>query len=492
MRTILHSLIATAAMAVLAAPQEPAGAPGPAAQQSMKGVVRKRLAPVSNEVLHVKLPRPVEKKLKNGLPVLVIEKHKVPTVTLDLVLPASTLKDPAELPGVAEFTAEMMRLGTKTRSAKEIAETLTELGASLYLNAQYGTRTTHLYATALSENLDPLLDLMADVLLNPTFPQDELDKLKQRTLSRLQMMRSQEFFLGGERLHDVLYPDDARKISATTPDAVKKITRENLISFWKEHYRPGNSLLGVAGDVKPPALFDKLETRLARWESGTAVEPKLPLAAPIAEKKIYLINRPNSVQTFLLLANRAIDRMSPDYIPVQVMNRILGGGPTGRLFINLREEKGYTYGAYSSFAALKYLHHFQASSSVRTEVTEAAMREFLNEFRSIREKQVPKEEFEDAKRAIVASFALGLEQPASMLRQILLLREYGLPADYWDTYPTKVMAVTQADVQRVAQKYIPLDNVQVIAVGDAAKIRDVLAKFGPVEEYTAEGVRAKM
>jgi zinc protease len=344
----------------------------------------------------------------------------------------------------------------------------------------------------LSENLDQVLDLAADVLLNPTFPQDELDKLKERTLSRLQMMRSQEYFLGSERLHAVLYPGDARKVNAITPESVKKITREHLMNFWKANYRPGNSLLGVAGDVRPAVLFDKLESKFARWESGTAPEPKLAQEAPIGEKKIYLINRPNSVQTYLVLANRAIDRLSPDYIPVQVMNRVLGGGPTGRLFVNLREEKGYTYGAYSSFAALKYLHHFQASSSVRTEVTEGAMNEFLKEFQDIRERTVPKEEFEDAKRAIVASFALGLEQSASMLRQILLLREYGLPADYWDTYPAKVMAVTQADVQRVAKKYIPLDNVQVIAVGDAAKIRDVLAKFGPVEEYTIEGTRAKM
>jgi len=458
--------------------------------QSMKGIVRKRMAPVSTEVLRVQLPKPDERTLKNGLPLLVIENHKVPNVVIELVLPATNLTETPDLTGVADCVADMMKLGTKTRDAKQIAEQLSELGATLSFNAEFGSSSTRLTASTLSSNLDKLIDLMADVLLNPTFPQDELDKWKTRQISQLQQARASEGFLGEERQRAVLYPDDGRRLVAPGVAEIKAITRDKLIAFYKANYRPGNSILGVSGDVRTASLTQVLDKALAGWESGSAPEPKVAALQPIPEKKIYLVDRPNSVQTLLILTNRAISRTSPDYIPVQVMNRILGGGPAGRLFRNIREDKGYTYGASSGFTAQKYLAYFGASSSVRTEVTEPALQEFLNEFRDIRDKPVPAEELEDAKRAIVANFALGLERKAFVLNQILVQREYGLPADYWETYPAKVMAVTAADVQRVAKQYVPLDNLQVIAVGDAAKIRGALAKFGPVEEYTAEGVKA--
>lgn len=479
-RFVLTTLITAACLAQ---------APGPQPSQSLKGVKPKNLAPVSTEILRVKLPRPAGRKLKNGLPVLVIENHRLPTVNLDLVLPASGLSDPEGLPGVAEGTAEMLKMGAGKRTAKEIAEALSELGASINVQADSGARSTHIYASTLIENLDALLDILSDVLLRPTFPQDELEKWKARQLSRLQQVRTSEFFLGSERLHKVLYEGDARAITSPTPESVKKITREDLIAYYKNFYRPGNSLLGVTGDVTPGAITARLDKLWASWETAMATEPRFQMNEPLPERKIYLIHRPNSVQTFLMLANRAIDRMHPDYIACQVMNRVLGAGPAARLFRNIREDKGYTYGVGSSFTALKYMNHFTASSSVRSEVTGPAIEEFLKEFRDIRDRAVPKEELENAKRAIVASFALGLENQMGVLRQITTQREYGLPADYWDTYPARVMAVTAEDVQRVARKYVPVDNLQLVAVGDAGKIRDVLAKYGPIEEYSAEGTK---
>lgn len=477
-------LFVLAGLAFAALAQQP-GAP----TESVKGVVQKKLAPVSKEVLRVRLPKPAERKLKNGLPVLVVEKHKLPAIQIELVIPASNLVEPADLTGLAECTAEMLRMGTKTRNAKQIAEALSELGATLNVEAAYGSRYTRLVATTLSENIDPVLDIMADLLLNSTFPQDELDKWKARRTGQLQQMRAAEGFLGSERQRNVLYPADNRKVNAPTPASLKQITREQVVAFYKANYRPGNSLLGATGDVQTDTLVRKLDQRLGAWESGNAKDPKFALDPPIKEKKVYLVNRPNSVQTFLLLSNRAVDRMHPDYITMEVTNRILGGGPSGRLFVTLREEKGYTYGAYSNFTATKFLNHFTAQASVRTEVTGPAIEAFLDEFRKMREQPVPPEELDNAKRALVANFALGLENQSGVLRQIMSLREYGLPADYWDTYPNKIMAVTAADVQRVAKSYVPLDNLQLIVVGDAAKIRDVVSKFGSIEEYTAEGAR---
>jgi predicted Zn-dependent peptidase len=169
------------------------------------------------------------------------------------------------------------------------------------------------------------------------------------------------------------------------------------------------------------------------------------------------------------------------------MNRVLGGGPASRLFRNIREEKGYTYGISSSFTASRYMNHFSSQTSVRTEVTEEALTELLKEFADIRDRRVPADELEGAKRALVASFALSTESPQTALSNATTIKEYGFPADYWDTYPEKISAVTAEDVQRVARKYVPVDNLQIIAVGDATKIRDIMKKFGPVEEWDAEG-----
>ena len=492
MRRLMTSCVAALAALLLlaaahsAAAQEPEGA---ARQDSMKGVAPKNLAPVSTEVLRVKMPRPVERKLKNGLRVLVLENHRIPSVSFDLVLPASPLNDPKGLPGVANATATMLAEGTATRNSRQIGEALSSLGASLSISPVSGTGVTNVRASTLVENLDQLLALVAEVLLTPAFPQDELERWKARTLASLEQQRSQPAFLGNERLFRVLYPADVRSITEPTPESLKKLARQDLVEFYKAHYRPGGAVLGVTGDVTPEAIVAKLEKHLGAWQGTSGPQPKLPLDPPIAEKKVYLINRPDSVQSYLVLANRAIDRLSPDYPACMVMNRVLGQGPAARLFRNIREDKGFTYGVGSSFMALKYLNHFTASSSVRTEVTGPALDEFLNEFRTIRDKPVPKDELENAKRALVANFALSLENQNTVLGQILALREHGLPDDYWDTYPEKIMAVTAADVERVARKYVPFDNLQVVVVGDGAKIRDLLRKYGPVEEYDTEGRR---
>jgi len=263
------------------------------------------------------------------------------------------------------------------------------------------------------------------------------------------------------------------------------------MEYYKAFYRPGNSILGVTGDVTPRMIVAKVEKTFSRWETGTAVEPNLTLKGPIVGTKIILVNRPNSVQTYVMLANRAIGRLDPDYIACQVLNRILGDGPASRLFRNIREQKGYTYGISSGFAAFKYLNYFSAGGSFRTEVTSLAIDDLFREFRDIHDHIVPEDELENAKHAVAASFALSIENQFGVLRQILSLREYGLSPDYWDTYPSRVMALTGADIQRVAQKYIPIDNVQLVAVGDASNIRDLLLQYGTVEEYSIDGEKVR-
>jgi predicted Zn-dependent peptidase len=362
------------------------------------------------------------------------------------------------------------------------------LGASV--NFGIGDRYATARVTTLSENLDSVMDLAADMLFNPTFPQDELDKWKNQQLSQLQQIRAQPEFLATERFAQAMYPDDRRSFVAPTAAGINSITREKVLEHYNRAYRPQGGRVTVLGDITAAAITPKLDKLLATWTGTGTAAPALALPPATNGRRLILVNRPNSVQTAFYIGNHAIDRLSPDYIPVQVLNRVLGGGPSSRLFRNIREEKGYTYGISSNFAATRYMNFFASQTSVRTEVTADALRELLKEFADIRNRPVPADELENAKRALVASFALNTENPNSALSLATQVKEYGFPADYWDTYPQKIAAVTAADVQRVAQKYIPLDNIVIVAVGDAAKIRTPLKEFGTIEEWDAEGKRA--
>jgi predicted Zn-dependent peptidase len=484
-----RTLLLLAALAVTAAAQEAAPAP------TYRGMVRLNRAPVSNEVLKVKLPRPVERRLSNGLRLLILESHRSPTVNLVIQTPSSRLRDPAGLPGLADATAAMMMMGTASRTARQISEQLADIGATISLGGGggFGGRgggagggAATITVSALSENFDAALDILSDILLHASFPADEFARWKGRQGSMLQQMRTNPSTLSNDAMMKLLYPADERGNTGLTPASLARITRENLVEHYKRYFVPAGQLAGVSGDISAQDAVAKLEKHLAAWKGGPVAEPKLPISPPIAEKKVLLISRPGSVQTDLTLTNRAIERTSPDYIACMVANQVLGSGPAARLFRIIREEKGYTYGVSSRFDATRTNQHFVSSMSVRTEVTEPALTDLLKEFKEIRDVAVPREELEGARRTLVASFALGLENPAQVLQRWMQQREYGLPEDYWDTYTDKVMAVTAADVMRVAKKYVPYDNVQIIAVGDGAKIRDSLKKFGPVEERSVE------
>ena len=341
--------------------------------------------------------------------------------------------------------------------------------------------------SALTENFDAAMALASDMLLNPTFPQDEFDKWKTRQRSAIQQNKANPGSLGNDSLLQTLYPTDGRRFAHPTLEALDKMTRDDVIAHYKKYYVPSGEFAGIAGDVTVASAVAKVEKALGAWKGGPVERVSLPLPAPIAEKKVYLIPRPNSVQTLLYVANLAIARDNPDYLAAMVMNQILGAGPSSRLFRNIREDKGYTYGIYSDLNASHLINYFSASSSVRTEVTEPALTELMKEFRDIRDRVVPADELADAKSAIVSSFVLGLESSRAVLGSWMTQRDYGLPEDYWDTFPAKVMAVTAADVQRVAKQYMPADNAQVIAVGDAVKIGEPLKKFGPVVVLSADG-----
>ncbi|MCL6506178.1 MAG: insulinase family protein [Bryobacteraceae bacterium] len=464
-------------------------APGPETKAiPVSKIERKNRAPVSKEILRVKLPRPVEAKLDNGLTLLIMEDHRFPTVTLQLLISgAGGLYDPKDMPGLAGLTAEMLREGTKTRTSRQIAEEIERMGAGLGASAGFGSPEAVVSASGLSDNFEEWFALFTDVLLNPSFPAEELKNLKERRKVQLRQQRASPGFLAQERFSRAVYGDHPAAVISPTVESLDAVKPEDLAAWHRARYAPQNAILGIAGDVRASELIPKLNRWLAAWKKTELQETLPPNPRPAAARRIYLVNRPGSVQTTVAMGNIAIDRRSPDYIPMVVMNRIVGGGPAARLFLNLREEKGYTYGVYSFFSAGKYPGPWRAGGDMRTEVTDGAMTEFLREIHRIREEPVPEAELEEAKRAVVAAFALSLERPEEVLSYAITRKLYGFPEDYWDTYPAKIMAVTAADVQAVARKYIVPEALQVVAVGDGAKIRSVLEKYGPVEVYDTEG-----
>ncbi len=487
----IRMFITFLALTVFVMPLGPTAAQQPPGQDkgvSRSKVERKNRAPVSKEILRVKLPKPIETTLPNGLTVLILEDHRFPVVTTSLnISGAGPIFEPANHPGLANITAQMLREGTKTRNSKQIAEEIDRIGATLFANSGYGSASASLNASGLSDNFDEWFGLLRDVLLNPTFPEAELNKLKARIKTQLIQQRTQPFFLAEERFRQVVYGKHPAAVYTTKAEVVDALTPELLAKWHREHYVPQNAILGIAGDVKAKELIAKLKGWFGDWKQTDYKESLPPNPTPAKEGKIYLVDRPNSVQSTVTMGNIAINRTHPDYVPLVVMNGIVGGSASARLFLNLREEKGYTYGVYSGFTAVKYPGPWSAGGDVRTEVTEEAMTEFLKELNRIRNERVPEAELEEQKRSIVASFALSLESPSQLLNYEIIRKIYNLPADYWDTYPAKVMAVTAEDVQRIAKQYVNPQTQQVVIVGDASKIKAILEKFGTVALYNADG-----
>jgi len=350
--------------------------------------------------------------------------------------------------------------------------------------------TANVSGGALTENLPRLFELSADVLLNPSFSADEWERLKVRTRTGLIQQRTQPGFLSAERFSKVIFGDHpAGRISAT-PETLDAITRDAMVEYHRSRFVPDHALIAFAGDITLADARKMIETKLAAWKKSGAVKPSTtqpPLPGPA---KVYLVARPNSVQTSLAVGTQSMVRTDPDYVPLTVANRVLGG-TMGRLFRHLREEKGYTYGIGSGFSATDFRGQWQASTEVRTEVTEPALNDLLAEIAEMRDKVVPENELMDAKRAIAAGFALSLENPQQVLGYYVQNWLYGLPADYWDTYPAKINAVTAAQAQAAAAKYWDGSKLQIVAVGDAGKIADILKTKGTLEMFDAEGKPVK-
>jgi zinc protease len=342
--------------------------------------------------------------------------------------------------------------------------------------------------SSLTESFKATFDLAADILLHPAFPEEELARYRTRTQASLMQVRSNPNFLAAEMFGRVVYRTHPASRVNMTPEALERVTREALVEFHRSRFVPDHAVVAIAGDVSLAEAQAVVTAALGSWRKANAAEPTVTDPGPTAPGRVHFVARPNSVQSNFIVGTQAISRTSDDYNVLEVMNAVIGGGPTGRLFTILREEKGYTYGAYSNLIAPKYRGAWQAATDVRTEVTEVALRDLLHEVARMRDEAVPEKEFEDKKRSLVAAFALSLESPNSVLNYAMTQWTYSLPDDYWDTYPERIAAVTREQVQAAARKYLAPDRLHIVVVGEPAK-GDLLTACGTVDTYDTNGQR---
>lgn len=479
MKSVCGSAALVAGLAMAASAQQQ---PPNSTQMVLKGK-----APVSKEVLKVKLPRPSTATLANGLEVMVLEDHRTPQVTFQLVIPgAGGYYDAPNQIGLASMVGALMREGTASRTSAQISEELETTGATLNVGAGASSLNATVSGSALTSNFPKLFDLASDVLLHPVFPQAELDRYRTRLKATLIQVRANPDFLASEKLDQLVYgsfPASRNLPAAATLDAA---TTQSLTDFYKAHFIPDHAIIAFAGDITLAQARAMVQKDLGGWTKANAQKLLPGNPSPITGPKIVLISRPSSVQTTLYVGTQALPRTSPDYTSLLVANRVMGG-VMGRLFRHLREEKGYTYGIGSGFSSAPYVSQWTANTSVRTDVTEPALHDLMAEIALMRDTPVPAQELEDSKRALVASFALGLESPQQMLSYYLDSWTYNLPADYWDNYPARISAITAAQAQAAAKKYWDPSRLQIVAVGDVAKVRPILEKLGSVEVFDADG-----
>jgi predicted Zn-dependent peptidase len=431
-----------------------------------------------------KLPPLVESKLPNGLAIVLVEDHRFPLVTVRLGFQAGAKYDPKDLPGLSEMTGALLTEGTGTRSSRQLAEELAGIGGAL--KAQSGGDAMTIAGSALSDHLGQLLDLLADVARHANFPADEVQLRKQNRKQELLAELSQSSTVADKKLSEVVFGDNPYSHTLPTPESIDKMRREDMAGFRDRYLAPNDAVLILLGAI-PPAK-ETVKMIAARFSDWPRKQAPAAASAPIPEPKrtVVLVDRPGSVQADVRIAKLAITRAHPDYFPLAVANSILGGGGNSRLFLEIREKKGYAYDAHSEVRARKDAGFFTAVSQVRNEVLEPALDDMLREMTTLAKEPVAAADLQDVKNFMSGVFVLRLETQSGLADQLSLVKLMGLNNDYLEKYTARVRSVDPAQIQSVAQKYIDPAAADIVVVGDASKIAKPLEKYGEVSVEKAK------
>ncbi len=438
-------------------------------------------APKAGKAIVPMLPKTESFTMANGLKVYVVQNTKVPRVAFSLVLDCPLLLE-EDKTGAIDMAGQMMLYGTKTRTKEQLDNEIDFIGATL------STSSTGLYAECLKKNADILLDLASDVVLNPTFPDAELEKLKKQAISGLKSSQDDANAISSNITSVMNYGKAHPYGEITTEKSIQNITVKDCKTYHSNFFRPNIGYMAIVGDIsvaEAKVLMTKYFNNWKKQQIPPTENYKMPVAP--ATTQVAIVEKTGAVQTVLSVTYPVDFKIiSPDYLKGVVLNQILGGSGA-RLYLNLREDKGFTYGAYSSLTQDKEIGNFNANASVRTEVTDSSVTEFLKEMRRIREEKVTEKELTRIKATLAGNFARSMESPNTIANYAINIARYGLPEDYYKTYLTRLEAITINDIQQMAKKYILPENANIIAVGDVKILKTKLAKFGKLTQYDMYG-----
>ena len=439
------------------------------------------LAPVSFDIA-----KPFQTTLDNGLRVVIFENERLPLVSFRLAFNSGDINDPRDATGLTSALAAMVSEGTENYTSLQLAEKSERLGASI--SASASDDFTVVAASSLSLYSSEILRLMAEVILRPTFPENELDLYRRNTIEHLKFQRSQPGFLANEQAARLIYGEHPYAKVAPKAHDIEKLDRVMLAKFHVARFIPDNATLIVVGDLKRDELLADLNDIFGDWQKGSSHEGNFAEPPKRETRTLTIVDRPGSAQSNIVLTNLGVKRTDPDYFPLIVMNQVLGAGASSRVFMNLREEKGYTYGAYTRLEMKRLAGDFEATAEVRTAVTGDSLKEFFYELDRIRIDKVGETELADAKNFLTGVFPIRAETQEGLTNLIVNQHLYGLPEDYLQTYREKVDAVNVDEVQRVALKHVRPDEMAIVIVGDADEVLPQTKEYATsVEIFDTEG-----
>lgn len=439
---------------------------------------QRRLPPAAEEARPFSFPPTREFSLPNGLAVSLVEDHRTPLATIEMAIPAGVASESPQQPGLASATADLLTEGSGSKTAEQIAWEIESAGAEISVAADHDFTTVS--ATVVSENLERLIDLLGEIVQAPAFSENEVELYRGNRIEKLKVEHQDPDFLADEHLSRVIYRGHPYGRISPTPDAIRSLTRTKLENFHRSHYTPHRSVLVAVGDFEFSRVAEKLCSVFGDWRSKGDEASDLPKIAGPSKRVIYLIDRPASEQTTIRIGRAAVSHADPDYFPLLVATTILGGGASSRLFIDLRERRGYAYDASASLEALLQGGAFYAATETRPETTVSAIREMLAAFKLIATRAVTPAELRKAKNFLNGTFSLSLSMQSGIAEHIALVRAMGLGRDYLNTYRDRIESISADDVLRVSRRYIA-NPAAIIVVGDARQLKPQLARLGHVE-----------
>ena len=419
----------------------------------------------------LKLPAVQTTTLANGLTLAVVEMHKVPVVDVQLLVDAGAARDPSAAPGLATFTATMLQQGAGARSALDVADEAAFLGAQLGTGASFDGASASIHAP--KRRLAAALDLLADVVLRPSFADSEITRQRDLRAAQLVQQRDEPVAVANIAFPAIVYGREhpyGHPLNGTD-SATARLARDGVAEFYRTYYRPNGARLLIVGDVTLAEARRLAAAQFGGWEAGDVPAfPSPPAPSAAAARTVYLIDKPGAAQSVVRIGHVGPMRTTPDWFALEVLNTIVGGAFTSRLNQNLRETHGYTYGAFSQFVPRRLTGAFVALASVVTAKTDSSLMEFLKELRRIREEPVAPAELAKAKAYLTLGLPGDFETTGGAATRFRELLAFGLPLDYYDRYVERINAVTATDVQRVARQYIDPDHFDIVVVGDKSQV----------------------